>query len=745
VNDVNPNRHRSTPWCRSSRRSHPARFRARIPLVLSLVAWAVTPGATRTAAAQDHAAALATRVSEAPRLDGRLDDAVWDQAAVVGDFRQKEPDEGRPATEATRVRIVYDGTHLYLAAELDDVNPPLIRATELRRDNTLESDDTFAVLLDTYHDHRNAFLFRVNPRGTRFDAVIRNESRVVDATWDEDWSAVAVLNDRGWTVELAIPFKILRFSGTEEQVWGLNFERVIKRKNESVYWTAWNRNFDFTHVSQAGQLTGLTAIRQAERFRLRPYVVAGGERLDATSPPRPTRALGDVGIDDLKIAVTSNLTADLAVNPDFAQAEVDAQRVNLTRFSLFFPERRQFFIEGADSLRMNMNTLGFGRLLELVYTRRIGLSAAGSSIPIIGGGKLTGKAAGFDLGVLNVQTADAAGTPGENFTVARVRKETMDRSYVGAVFTNRQGGEGTNRVAGADARFVLHKYLSLVGLVAASSDQAVPGTRWAAQAGAEWLSDFVEAAATYAKVEDGFTPGLGFVQRNDRMIGARLSIKPRPGGRIVRQLEITPNAVYFHDGRGVLQSSVGGVEMASAFQSGDVLYGKVETETQYLPDPFEIDEGVVLAPGRYTWTQGEIRFTTFDGRKVSGRAEANVGRFYTGRRGSYEFEFQYRPGKNFSVESEYEFNDVDLLEGSFHTHLLGVKSNISFTNNLLASAYVQYNHTGDLAALQLRLNYIFRTIDNFYLVYNETRYTDGPFAHRSNRSLVAKVTYSVHR
>jgi len=719
----------------------------RTPLALSLLVCtsAMAASGARAAAAQDHPLAAAVRVGDAPRLDGRLDDAVWEQALVISDFRQKEPVEGSAATEATRVRIVYDGTHLYIAAELDDAAPPLIRATELRRDNALESDDTFAVLLDTYHDHRNAFLFRVNPRGTRFDAIIRNESTVVDANWDEDWSAAAAFSDRGWTVELAIPFKILRFSGGEEQIWGLNFERVIKRKNELDYWTAWNRNFEFTNVSQAGQLTGLTAIRQAERLRIRPYVVTGGERLDATSPPRATRALGDVGIDDLKIAVTSNLTADLTVNPDFAQAEVDAQRVNLTRYSLFFPERRQFFIEGSDSLRMNINTLGFDRLLEIVYTRSIGLSPRGEPIPILGGGKLTGKAAGFDLGVLNVQTDDAADTRGENFTVARVRKETMDRSYVGAILTNRQGEGSANRVAGADARFVLHKYLSVVGLVAASSDQAVPGTHWAAQAGTEWVADFVEAAVSYAKVDEGFTPGLGFVQRHDRMVGARLSLKPRPGGRIVRQVEITPNAVYFHDQRGVLQSSVGGVETAAVFQSGDLLAGKVETEAQYLPDPFEISPGIILAPGRYGWTQGEVSFTTFDGRKASGRVEANLGHFYTGQRGSYEFGLQYRPGKNFSVESDYEFNDVDLREGSFYTHLLGVKSNVSFTSALLASAYVQYNNTGDLAALQFRLNYIFRTIDNFYLVYNETRYTNGPFANRSNRSLVAKMTYSVHR
>lgn len=688
----------------------------------------------------------AVAVADAPRIDGRLDDAVWASAVVIGDFRQKEPEEGSPATEPTRVRIVYGKTHLYIAAELDDRDPSLVRATELRRDNTLASDDSFAVLLDTYHDRRNAFIFRVNPRGTRFDGVVRNESPVVDAEWDEEWSAASIIGERGWTVEIAIPFKILRFTVGDNQIWGLNFERVIKRRNEFDYWTSWNRNFAFTAVSQAGQLTDLNGIRQAERLRVRPYVATGVEKLDAVSPPDPTHGLGEVGIDDLKFAVTSNLTADLTVNPDFAQAEVDDQRVNLTRYSLFFPERRQFFIEGSDSLKMGIQTLGFGsRLLELVYTRSMGLSPTGQPISILGGGKLTGKAAGFDVGVLNVQTGDSDGTAGENFSVARIRKEMMGRSYVGAIVTNREGGDTSNHVVGADARFVLRKYLSVVGMAAASSDAQVPGTRWATEAGAEWLSDLVQADVNFANIDEGFTPGVGYVRRHDRMLGAKFSLKPRPGGRLVRQFEITPNALVYQNRRGVPQTSAGGVSFVSLFQSGDRMSAKVEVESERLPDPFEIAPKIVLPAGYYTWRQAEVNFDTFDGRRFSGRAEANLGQFYSGTQGAYEFGLQYRPGKNFSLESSYEFNDVDLREGSFHTHLLGVKTNISFTNSLLASAYAQYNNTGNLAALQLRLNYIFRTIDNFYLVYNDTQYTAGPYANRSNRSLVAKLTYSVSR
>ena len=394
---------------------------------------------------QDGAVIYAERVERPPSIDGQLDEAIWEGMCGPTDFYQKEPLEGQEATEVTRVCIAYDQANLYIGVEFRDSEPDEIRASELQRDSTLEGDDSFTVILDTFHDHRNAFLFRVNPLGTRSDAVIRNESDRLSSEWDEQWTEASAITEGGWTAEISIPFKILRFSADEEQTWGINFERVIKRKNEFVYWSGWDRNFLFQHVSQAGQLEGLSNIIQAERLRIRPYVVAGVERI-AVGPSIGTRRLWDGGIDDLKFALTSNLTADLTFNPDFGQVEVDAQRVNLTRFSLFFQEKRQFFIEGADSLKMRVSLLHFGPPpLELFYSRKIGLSEAGQPISIVGGGKLTGKVGGFDLGVLNVQTDDYQQEPGENFMVARVRKEMLGRSYIGAIFTNRQSQGNANR------------------------------------------------------------------------------------------------------------------------------------------------------------------------------------------------------------------------------------------------------------------------------------------------------------
>ena len=698
--------------------------------------------------------AQALKVTTAPKLDGRLDDPIWQKAAVISGFKQREPDEGRDASENTTVRIAYDQSHLYIGAVFDDSVPAEIRASELRRDNTLESDDTFSVLLDTYHDHRNAFVFRVNPRGTRFDALVRNESRFYYADWDEQWSAAAVLTDTGWSAEIAIPFKILRFTGAPTQIWGLNFERVIKRRNEMAYWAGWSRNFAFQNVSQAGHLDGLADLKQAERLRLRPYFLGGVESLDAVAAPTPARGIAEIGIDDLKWQVTSTLTADLAVNPDFAQTEVDAQQVNLTRFSLFFPEKRQFFIEGADSLRMGVGLLHFGPPpLELFYSRNIGLSRLGTPITIPVGGKLTGKAGGFDVGVLTAQTSATDRQPGENLTVGRVRKEILGRSYIGAIATNREGGQVRNTVLGIDGRFTFFNNLNIMGLAARSEDDrgVTPSTtapakpQWATQLGAEWRDDFVEVGANYLDVDPNFNAGIGYVRTKERMIGARGSLKPRPKRWHIRQFELTPSSVWYHDVDRVLRSRETNFTFATAFQSGDRIELVPSDSYERVVRPFPIGPGTTVRPGDYDWNAMTLNVRSYNGRKVSGNASVSAGSFYDGDKVTLTLSGDLRPNKTVSLNPTYQMNNVDLSAGAFVTHLFGLRANVSFSTNLLTSAFIQYNSAGQLAATQVRLNYIFRTIDNVFLVYNETRYTDGVFDGRANKSLVLKVTYSVHR
>jgi len=692
----------------------------------------------------------ATRITASPVVDGRLNEPVWETASAITEFRQQEPSEGELSTEPTDVRIVYDDTQLYIGVRITDGEPAEVRASELRRDNTLEADDTFTILLDTYHDHRNAFLFRINPRGTRFDAMIRNENAFLTANWDEQWTAAAVITEGGWSAEIAIPFKILRFSGDKDQVWGLNLERVIKRKNEFVYWAAWDRDYMFTNVSQAGHLTGISDIRQAERLRVRPYVLAGNERFDAVAQP-DNRFVREIGIEDLKYSLTPNLTADATLNPDFAQAEADTQQVNLTRFSLYFQEKRQFFIEGSDSLRMSVGFLHFGPPpLEIVYSRRIGLSDEAVPTPLAGGGKITGKVGGFDVGALSIQSDSQNGLASENFAVGRVRKELLGRSYVGAIFTNRQGDGRFNRVVGADARFVFLKYLNIAALAARSAESTTPASspggdkRWVRQAGVEWRADKIEGGVNYIGIDPGFNPGAGFVRRHDRMFGQRVSYKPRPRGNLIRQLEFTPTNVAYYNDAGVLLSRNTHIPIATSFQSGDRLEIDVANISEVLLGPFSVGP-VRLPVGAYEWNESTMTLRSYNGRPLSGVVGFTVGDFYNGTKRTWNLSTELRPGKHLSLQPAYSFNNVDLVQGSFNTHLMGVRSNLSFTTSLLTSAYVQYNSAGELAAVQVRFNYIFRTIDNFIVAYNEMRYTDGLLSGKANRSLVMKVTYSVHR
>ncbi len=632
--------------------------------------------------------ARAVRVDVAPVVDGRLDDAAWELAEKVGDFRQRDPAQGQPATEETTVRIVYDRDALYIGALLGDREPDRILARALRRDSDFDSDDRFAVILDTFHDHRNGFVFTVNPNGAMSDGIVRNEASP-DGDWDEQWFAGVSVGEHGWSVELQIPFKVLRFRGGDAGPWGIDFERVIRRKNEEVYWANWSRNFDFEQVSQAGMLTGLEGIAQGQRVRLRPYVVGGVESIRAVEGPGSLEPLRSIGLDDGRIGVTPNLVANVAVNPDFAQTEADTRRVNLSRFNLFFPEKRRFFVEGAASLRMGLPENFGDQSLVLFHSRRIGLTQDGEPTPLAFGGKLTGKVAGTDIGVLGAREAAANGVPAENFGVVRFQREVLNRSYFGAIVTGRDGEAGNQTTVGADAQVVVKRYLRLSSLVAAAGNPD-GGRNWATFLGGAWNSDFFDAQAAYLNVDPGFNPSLGFVRRQDRQLQGEAYIKPRPRSGPIRQLFFGPSVLAHHDPQGTLLTREIELEGQAEFQSGDETEIWYIRATEQLPEPFEISDSIVLPVKRYDWNALELEVRTFDGRPLSGSIAVRTGGFYSGTRRNIEVSPDLRAGRHLAISPNYSFNDIRLAEGSFQTHLLGVRVEASFTRNVLTSAFIQY-------------------------------------------------------
>src|SRR5215217_5320424 len=402
------------------------------------------------------------RITEPIKIDGRLDEPAWTETAIAADFRQQEPNEGTPASEKTEVRVLFDEKNLYVGIHAFDSEPARINSRELVRDASFSNDDKVEILLDTYHDRRNAYRFTVNPLGTQQDALITDEGRDINLSWDAPWVSAARIDQTGWIVEIAIPLTTLRFK-EGASTWGLNFARIVRRKNEENLWTSWQRSFGLERVSQAGELVGVGEIKRRRLYEIKPYVTGGWREgvPQIGSPGFDTGIQGKAGLEVAKIGITPSLTSEFTANPDFGQAEVDTQIVNLTRFSVFFPEKRDFFLENA-----GIFLFGRAEANQLFFTRRIGLTEFGAPVPIDYGAKITGKVGRYNVGFLQVQTrslGDSASpfhVPRAQFTVARVKRDIFERSTIGVIFVNRQGavsGQGTqyNRGAGIDAEFNL--------------------------------------------------------------------------------------------------------------------------------------------------------------------------------------------------------------------------------------------------------------------------------------------------
>src|SRR5437667_1457204 len=463
----------------------------------------------------------AVRVIDTIKINGLLDEGAWSLAQPATEFLQQQPNEGAPASERTEVRVLFDDKNIYFGIRAFDSDAKHINARELVRDADFSNDDTVAIVLDTYHDRRNAFRFIVNPLGTQQDALITDEGRDINVTWNGSWISAGRIDAKGYTVEIEIPLTTLRFKEGIES-WGFNVSRMIRRKNELNLWTSWQRSFGLERVSQAGELTGVAEIRRRRLRELKPYATGewregvpliGKGGLDAG-------VRGNAGIEVAKIGITPSLTAEFTVNPDFGQAEVDDQIVNLSRFSVFFPEKRDFFLE-------NSGIFLFGREGEnqAFFTRRIGLTDRGQPVPIDYGVKVTGKIGPYYLGFLQVQTrklgetSTSFGIPRQQFSVLRVKRDILMRSYVGAILVNRQGatamgGSNYNRVGGADAEFNLTDHYKVKAFWMGSATPGVRSGAGSSRLESIFENDLYRFIAVYDDVGVKFNPEIGFIERN---------------------------------------------------------------------------------------------------------------------------------------------------------------------------------------------------------------------------------------
>ena len=711
-----------------------------------------------------HAIALRIPEGLTPKIDGRLDDAVWAQAPVQGNFVQREPRFGWASTERTEFRILYDDKTLYFGVWAYDREPQLITASEMKRDSMLRKGDQVKFTIDTFHDHRNAFYFSTNPLGALKDANSVEEGRTVNYDWNAVWQCRTSRDDKGWYIEIAIPLSQLRFKGGPgDTVWGLNVCRIIIRKNEETYWVPFPREWQstgFARMSHAGVLLGLKDVQPRRRMEVVPYVAPRASR-DYT-----TGSSGEVDTGygfDARLGLTSTINADVTYKTDFAQVEADQEVVNLTRFSLFFPEKRPFFTEGAGVFDYGKTNAGGGTdggpgLLSIYYSRRIGLYD-GQEVPLLAGGRLTGRAGAYTIGAMNIETDAASLRPGNgalevpraNYSVMRVRRGVLAKSSIGAIFLNRQGGAGPeyNRTAGVDALFTLGSHLDLGALAARTFTPGVAGGDWAGAFDFGWKSDRFDYSATYLDVGERFNAEMGFIPRTDvRNSKGRVAWTPRPKWKGVRQLTVAGSVNYYenHDGR--VDSRNDALDFSISRQDSSSIHVGYDRDYDYLPYNWSTGAGVVPIGG-YTWDTFNASCSSNQSKRVYGNVSYDTGGYYSGDKQTVKAGLSFLPLETLLVENSYTRNLITLpARPTYVTNTLSTRVSYSFSPDLFLKTYIQYNDASRTASLNILFWYIYRPGSDFYIVYDQGWDTDlpGPRDVRTRaKSLAIKMTYWLSR
>ena len=714
--------------------------------VLTMGAAGVPPAAAQGQTPSPAPAATAARVTSPIRIDGLLDEEAWSQAPVIDGLVQVEPIQGATPSEGTEVRVAFDAGNLYFGIVCRDRTPSAIVSTQLGRDADLEVDDHVVLVLDPFSDQRNGFFFAVNPAGARTDGQISNNAREMSTDWDGIWDARAQITAEGWTAEIAIPFKTLRFK-PNQTVWGLNIERQIKRRQEIVRWAGARNDVWVSNLAAAGKLGGLEGLHQGKGLDIRPFVSAGEKNSDWTSK---------IGLDAVK-SIAPNVTAAVTVNTDFAETEVDSAQVNLTRFPLFFPEKRSFFLEGAGVYDVAglAGSGGQGPPPDLIpfFSRRVGLYR-GEEIPLLAGAKVSGRQSGFNIGFLDVQTRKTTLQDGElgsqNLFAMRVSRNIFEQSWVGVIATRGDpSGAGDNTLLGFDARFATSTFrggqnLSL-DLFALRTDDSAAGDDYAYGARAEYPSDRWRAALGFKQIGEDFRPALGFAPRTGiRKVDAELGFSPRPGRFGIRQIEIaaSPSVTTDLDWRAESWEVFTHLPQIE-FDSGEEVALQVIPTFERLVEPFEIQPGVVIPPGSYRWTQWQLEASTASKRPWVAEVELARGGFYTGTMTQFMSRLTLKPSAHLATSAEVEINDVSLSEGDFVAKVFSARLDYSASPNITWSNQIQYDTDSRLLGFQSRFRWILKPGNDIFLVVGRgwIRRLDGRYA-REFDSGSAKLQYT---
>ena len=727
----------------------------------------------------------AVRTAEPLRIDGELNEAFYRNTAPISNFIQSLPNEGAAPSERTEAWVAFEGSNVYVSARLWDSAPESAWvANEMRRDApSIELNDQFGVFLDTYYDRRNGVGFFVNPLGGFSDLQITNEE---DANFD--WNPITEIRtgrfDGGWTVEMAIPFRSLRYRSGRDQVWGIQMRRSIVRRNEWNYLTflpisvARNGPPGAQRVSSYGTLVGIEPPPPSRNLEVKPYAISGLET-DLTADPQISNdGYADVGL-DVKYGMTENLTADFTLNTDFAQVEVDEQQVNLTRFNLFFPEKREFFLEGRGIFefgnggrgpggrggggppgRSSISSSGRGRGARsisaptLFYSRRIGLQS-GAPVSILGGGRVTGKVGSFQVGAVGIRTDEepAVGAKSTTFSVLRVRRDILARSSVGVLFEDRSKSSlasgGSNQAYGVDATFVFLENLQIFGYYAKTRTDGLEGKNESYRARIGYRGEVWSASVERVLVGENFNPEIGFVRRSDfRETNLFGRFSPRLASvSSIRRLTFAGVFGRIENERlGFLESRRLGGRFEIEFENSDWLTLNVTDLFERLTEDTSVS-GAPMPAGRYPFRDVELTYFFGPHRRASGNLSLTKGSFYSGdvvsvgiSRGRIEVLPQL------SLEPSIEFNWIDLPElqafdGQFNQHVVRTRITYSLSPRSFLSGLVQYNSGSDTFSTNVRLRWEWAPGSELFIVYTEDRNTEvlDRWSELSNRGLVIKV------
>ena len=710
--------------------------------------------------------ASAVRAAVTPDIDGLLDEAAWQEAPVLSDFVQNEPFDGEASTERTEIRFLFDDEALYIGAWLFDRDPSSLVFGETRRDAELAETDALLLVLDTYLDRQNGFVFGTTPAGIEYDGQVTREGQGgfggqqrqqrgsgggFNLNWDGSWDVATFRDDRGWYAEFRIPFSTLRYGRGGVQTWGLNISRNIRRRNEQAFWAPIPRQFDIYRVSQAGTLNGVEA--PARRIvDVTPYVL-GSSQWDyevLANAPAVNRE-GDVGF-DAKIGLTPSLTLDATYNTDFAQVEVDDEQINLDRFRLFFPEKRPFFLENAGTF-----SVGTPQSVEMFFSRRIGI-ADGSAVPILGGGRVTGKMGGVTVGVLNIQTRKLDGfdettqqieqiVPPNNYSVARVLQELPNRSRVGALFVSRLNTDDTddhNFTYGLDGRLGIGDAISFDGYAGLTETPGLSGREHAFNVSGSLTTRNWNAGLAFREVGEDFNPEAGFLNRTAyRHTNARILRHVRTPS-IPWFRELRPHISYreFFDLDGFSETRVIHIDSHFEFANGAFFqFPGLNLTREGLKDPFTIADGVVVPAGTYDKIDIGWRFNSNESAPLSFNGSTNIGGFFSGRRKGGTLNLNARFGEKFVVGMRGTYFDIDLPEGSFETELLGLRTAYSFTPRIYLQSLIQYNNQTDNYSMNIRFGWLNTAGTGLFVVYNDIeRVASRSDWEPLNRAFVVKFT-----